>query len=78
MDSSVTPKQALEAVKAAGLDPDRPLSEQLAHSSTVDEQTVKGWAQEAVAEAAAAEPPDPERAFAELFRAKLAESTSRW
>jgi len=81
-EPSITPEQAMLAAKAAGLDPDRPLSEQVARSAGPDEQTVKGWVTEAVADAPAAgdgEPADPERSFAANYLDALNHSrTSRW
>jgi hypothetical protein len=75
-------------VKAAGLDPDKALSEQLIPSDRLDEETVKGWITEAVAEAMGAqdsgnagESTDPqvhERRFAEGYARALDKSRSRW
>jgi hypothetical protein len=39
--SEITPEQALLAIKAAGLDPDKPLSEQLNPSAELSEEKVK-------------------------------------
>jgi hypothetical protein len=79
-DRPITPEQALLAVKAAGLDPDKPLAEQLNEPEQLDEQTVKGWVTEAVSEAIAGQggqPSDPqtrEREFAEAYRDALNKS----
>jgi hypothetical protein len=68
-DRPITPEQALLAVKAAGLDPDKPLAEQLNEPAQLDEQTVKGWVTEAVSKPSvpqgrAASPPTRRRASA--------------
>jgi hypothetical protein len=47
----ITPQQALLAVKAAGLDPEKLLSEQLSGPAQLDEGTVRGWVSEAIGEA---------------------------
>jgi hypothetical protein len=47
-DRPITPEQALLAVKAAGLDPGKSLTEQLNTSSDLSEETVTGWVSEAV------------------------------
>jgi hypothetical protein len=47
-DRPISPEQARLAVVAAGLDPDKPLSEQMAPKIT--EEQVKEWAGEAVTE----------------------------
>lgn len=81
-DRPITPEQALLAVKAAGLDPDKPLAEQLNEPAQLDEQTVKGWVTEAVSEAIGSagqggQPSDPqtrERQFAERYRDALNKS----
>jgi hypothetical protein len=79
----ITAEQALLAVKAAGLDPGKPLTDQLNPPSSVDERTVKGWVTEAVADAlgaqgeasarqsASAEPTSAEQRFAERLRDAL-------
>jgi hypothetical protein len=79
----ITAEQALLAVKAAGLDPDKPLTDQLNRSSLVDEQTVKSWVADAVREAlgaqgerstgesASAQPTSAEKWFAERLRDAL-------
>jgi hypothetical protein len=85
-DRPITPEQALLAVKAAGLDPDKSLSEQLNEPAQLDEQTVKGWVGEAVAEAIDAQsqgaaPTDAqtqERQFAESYRDALNKSLTPW
>jgi hypothetical protein len=78
MDSEITPEAALAAVKAAGLDPDRALSEQVEQAAPVDESTVRGWVSEAVAEARPASPQEQAQRFAEDFRDKLVEAQSPW
>lgn len=79
MGDSITPEQAIEAVKSAGLDVDRPLSEQLPEPAAApSESAVRGWVSEAVAEA---QPPTPEQQaqrFAEGFRDALVEAQSPW
>jgi hypothetical protein len=50
-DRPISTQQALLAVKAAGLDPAKPLTDQLNSAAPVDEATVRGWVTEAVAEA---------------------------
>lgn len=84
--AEITPEQALLAVKAAGLDPDKPLSEQLSSSTDVSEEKVKGWVNEAISEAMGAQdagqatdPEAQERSWAENYRDALNRSrTSRW
>ncbi len=78
MEPEITPEQAMEAVKAAGLDPDRTVSEQVAAPGQVDERTVKGWVSEAVAEAQPASAEEQALRFAEQFRDKLDAAQSRW
>jgi hypothetical protein len=73
----ITPEQALLAVKAAGLDPDKSLNEQLNGPSQLDEQTVKGWVTEAVAEAIGAQgeagqPPE------QTFAGRYADALENW
>jgi hypothetical protein len=87
-DRPITPEQALLAVKAAGLDTDRSLSEQLNGPTPLDEQTVRGWVSEAISEAMApagqgsagqpATPDQRERQFAEGYRDALVKAQSRW
>ena len=78
MHSDITPEQAIAAVRAAGLDPDRSLSEQLAESPAPSESTVRGWVSEAVAQARPPSPEEQQLRFAESLRDKLNESTSQW
>lgn len=65
----------MAAVRAAGLDPDRALSEQVGVApAPVDESTVRGWVADAVADA---KPPSREEQavqFAERLRDKLVEA----
>jgi hypothetical protein len=84
--AEITPEQALLAVKAAGLDPDKPLSEQLHPSTEVSEEKVKGWVTEAVSEAmgaqdTAGQSTDPqvrELRFAEDYRDALNRARTPW
>ena len=78
MDSEITKEQALAAVRAAGLDLDRPLAEQVAGTGPVDEPTVRGWVAEAVQEARPRSPEEQAQRFAEGFREKLVEAQSPW
>ena len=80
---TITPAQAALAVEAAGLDLDRPLSEQVGPdleaqlgelNARVDRLTE---AQGDHAESTA-EPVDPEHAFARTLASRLAESQSKW
>lgn len=78
--SSITAEQALlDAVQAAGLDPDKPLSEQLGTRAD-DSEALTARVAELEAELAAApqQQADPEREFAERFAAKLAECRTPW
>lgn len=78
MDSSLTPEAALAAARAAGLDVDRPLSEQVAAPAAPTESTVRGWVSAAVEEARPPSPEEQAQRFAEDFRDKLVEAQSPW
>src|SRR5215216_5500050 len=93
-DRPITPEQALLAVKAAALDTDKSLSEQLNASGGLSEDQVKSWVREALAETLGAQPkeksssrsdwggttdPQPrERTFAEGYAKALDKSRSKW
>jgi hypothetical protein len=81
-DRPITPEQALLAVKAAGLDPDKALAEQLTPTGP-DEETVKGWVREALGEAASQEPAattpaEAEQQFARRQADAPARAQSKW
>jgi hypothetical protein len=82
-DRPITPEQALLAVKAAGLDPHKSLSEQLNGPAQLDEQPVKGWVTEAIGEAmgaagqGAAAGPTPPQPHERLAK-QLHDAQSRW
>ena len=78
MDSEITPEAALAAVRAAGLDPDTPLSEQVAAPTAPTESAVRGWVSEAVAEQVPASPEAQAQRFAEDFRERLTAAQSPW
>jgi hypothetical protein len=79
-DRPITPEQALLAVKAAGLDPDKPLSAQLETSNEQGEYEAliaRVADLEAKVEAAGQAPPtDPQHAFARALADKLNEAQS--
>lgn len=86
-DRPITPEQALLAVKGAGLDPDKPLNEQLNGPAQLDEQERQGLGYRSVSEAMGAgqgssgEPTDPQQPhqrFAENYRDALNRSRTRW
>jgi hypothetical protein len=90
----ITAEQALLAVKAAGLDPDKPLSEQLNGPGQLDEKTVKGWVTEAIDQAIghqgqggggestesteSTDPQSQQQRFAEGYRDALNRSLMPW
>jgi hypothetical protein len=80
MDSSITPEQALLAVQAAGLDPGKPLNEQLGTPAVDDQEALTARVAELEAQLAAApqQPQDPEREFAERFATKLHDAQTPW
>jgi hypothetical protein len=78
MTEPTTPEQRLlEAVREAGLDPDKPLSEQLGSAAGVDDREAL-TARVAELEAKLAAPRDPQRDFADGLAARLRDSQSPW
>ena len=80
----ITAEQALFAVEAAGLDPDRPLRDQLRGGqdrnmeSRIDELGEKVTALSEALAGQGGEPADPQRRFAELYRDALNRSRTPW
>ena len=77
----ITPEQAMLAVKAAGLDPDKPLNEQLQGNGGLERQVAELSEQVKALFEARAAPTDPharERQFAETFRDALNENLTPW
>jgi hypothetical protein len=80
-DRPITPEQAMLAVKAAGLDPDKPLNEQLQGNGGLERQVAELSEQVKALSEARAAPTDPharERRFAENFRDALNENLTPW
>ena len=82
-ERSITPEQALLAVKAAGLDPDRSLTEQLQGDEGSDlEQRVAELGDQVKALSEAQAPPPNlntrQRQFAEDFRDALNRNLTPW
>jgi hypothetical protein len=80
-DRPITPEQAMLAVKAAGLNPDKPLTEQRERTSDLEQQVAELSEQVKSLSEAGAAPTDPharERQFAENFRDALNENLTPW
>jgi hypothetical protein len=78
MSDPTTPEQRLlEAVREAGLDPYKPLSEQLGAPTGSDDREAL-TARVAELEAKLAAPPDPQREFAEGLAGRLRAAQSPW
>jgi hypothetical protein len=80
-DRPITPEQAMLAVKAAGLDPDKSLNEQLQGSGDLERQVTELSEQVKGLSGVRAVPTDPharERQFAENLRDALNKNLTPW
>jgi hypothetical protein len=75
-DRPITPEQAMLAVKAAGLDPDKPLNEQLQGNGDLEQQVADLSEQVKALSQARAAPTAPEPH--ELLAKRLHDAQSEW
>jgi hypothetical protein len=77
-EPTTSEQRILEAVREAGLDPDKPLSEQLAaHTASDDREALTARVAELEAELASAKT-DPQRDAAERYARGLRDAQSPW